>query len=217
VDNGNTFIQSPAFNGTGQGRLLARFARWFHRTGVATLNWGYGLGRVSADNGATWTDFERWESNLSKWTRREVDLSSLVTPSGQMRLRFEAVEGRRQSGYPLVELLVDDVQVVRLTSQCAAWSSSDIFPPGPVGDTLRVALEGGDVVLSWSMPPEDATHGAARFFPLHRSASPDSGFAQAAEPCNARWHDFGAATPYAGSHFYLVGARNAAGNSGEVP
>jgi hypothetical protein len=217
VDNGNTFIQSPAFNGTGQGRLLARFARWFHRTGVATLNWGYGLGRVSADNGATWTDFERWESNLSKWTRREVDLSSLVTPSGQMRLRFEAVEGRRQSGDPLVELLVDDVQVVRLTSQCAAWSSSDILPPGPVGDTLRVALEGGDVVLSWSMPPEDATHGAARFFPLYRSASPDSGFAQAAEPCNARWHDFGAATPYAGSYFYLVGARNAAGNSGEVP
>lgn len=217
VDGGNTFIRSPIFDGTGPGRLIVQFARWFHRTGVATLNTGYALARVTTDNGSTWTDVERWESNLSAWTRRELDLSAFVTPSTQMALRFEAVEGRRQPGDPLVELLIDDVRAYRRSVACSSSSSPDAKAPNPVGAALRAERHGEDVVLRWTSPPADADHDPARFFPVYRSSSPGGGYAVLHEPTEPTLHDAGAAGATAADAYYLVSARNAAGDSGESP
>ncbi|UCF68438.1 MAG: hypothetical protein JSV80_03855 [Acidobacteriota bacterium] len=56
LDNGTTYIVSPVFDGTGEGRLQARFWRWFHRTAVAYLNEGSYRARVSNDGGQSWID-----------------------------------------------------------------------------------------------------------------------------------------------------------------
>lgn len=217
VDRGTTYMQSPAFNGTGAGQLKLRFARWFHRTGVGPLNWSYDLARVSNDNGANWVDAERLESNNSQWVTRELDLGSLVTPTASMRLRFEATEGMRSPPDPLTELLIDDVRVFRRAVSCASFTPGETMPPNPVGDTLQVSQAGDDVLLRWTSPPVDSAHEPARFYPAYRSGAPSGGFSQIGSPTDVTWRDCESAKPWAGSLHYLLAAGNAAGTSGEEP
>ena len=152
----------------------------------------------------------------SAWTDVSLDLSSLVTPTASMRVRFEAEETSQISADPLTELLIDDVRVVRQFDGCIPFTPSETKPPNPVGGTLQAERRAGDVLLSWTAPAVDGLHDAARTFPIYRSATPAGGYGAAGEPTSTAWRDTtgGAAS---GTSFYLVAARNAAGTSGEEP
>ncbi len=218
VDRGTTFIESPLFDGTGEGALELRFARFVHRTGVAALNAAYYRALASNDGGNDWVELERLDANASHWTLRELALGDLLEPTGTMRLRFEAVESIRMPGDPLLEALIDEVEVFRRVANCEDFVPSDGNPPNPVGNTLSVVREEDAIRVTWQTPPEDVQHDAARFFPVYRSREPQAGFSKVAEPTEPLWRDRQAmedARPL--SFFYLVAARNAAGSSGEEP
>lgn len=216
VDRGTTSISSPAFDGSGDGRLILRFSRFYHRSGVSFLQSSYARAQVSTDGGANWQLLDELSSNAASWTDIEFDLTSRLEPTASMRLRFEAEERSQVSGDPLTELLIDDVRVIRSYEACLPFAPSETLPPNPVGATLRGERRGEDVALSWLAPPVDAQHDAARYFPVFRSASPSGGFAEAGEPTAPAWRDT-EGDAVSGSFFYLVAARNAAGTSGEEP
>jgi hypothetical protein len=217
IDRGTTWITSPEFTGLGDGELRLRFSRWFHRTGVQALDQGYYRAFASNDGGANWTELERLDATVPSWRKRDVDLDDHLEPSSSMKLRFEAHESIRMPGDPIVELLIDDVQVYRREDVCTHFESPDTLPPNSVGPTLEVSLDGGDVLLTWIAPGADTQHDPARSFPVRRSRQPTSGFETVAEPCRPLWRDMGRGDAAWGSRFYLVGARNAAGDSGELP
>ena len=218
VDRGTTYIESPLFDGVGEGALELRFSRFVHRTGVAALNEAYYRALASNDGGDNWVELERLDANVSHWTVREVDLADLLEPTGTMKLRFEAVESIRMPGDPLLEALIDEVDLLRRVTSCEPFSTSDDDAPNLVGNTLSVVRGKDSIRLSWQPPGEDADHDAARFFPVYRSSEPLGGFSKVAEPTGTLWRDREAmvdARPV--SLFYLVSARNAAGTSGEEP
>jgi hypothetical protein len=218
VDGGTSYIESPIFDGTGPGQLLLRFSRWFHRTGVAGwLNEGYYLARVSNDGGTSWTQLERLDSNASSWVQQEFDLSAHLAPTAEMTLHFEAGEVTRQPAEPLIELLIDDLRVFRREVYCDSFSPGETMAPNPVGPTLRVLRSEGDLLLEWTAPPTDTTHDPARYFPVYRSGSPVSEFAQVGDPTDCVWRDHRGGHPVGSPFYYLVAARNAAGSSGEEP
>lgn len=217
VDRGTTMITSPVFDGTNTSSLILRFARWFHRSGTNPFNDGRYTARISNNNGGSWTDLETLATNASSWVSQVFDITNTIPRTNQMRIRFEANETRRASGDPLIELLIDDVRITRRDPVCAPFSASETKVPNKVGGSLRVTRKGLDVALSWNAPAIDATHDAARFYPIYRSLTPTSGFASAGEPSATAFRDVDAAGPSTGSRYYLVGARNAAGSSGEEP
>ncbi len=216
VDRGRVHISSPVFSGLGGGRLMLYFSRFYHRSGVGFLQASNARAKVSTDGGTTYATIEDLSTNAAAWTDVTIDLTSLLTPTASMRVRFEAEETSQISADPLTELLIDDVRVVRQFDGCVPFTPSETKPPNPVGGTLRAERRAGDVRLSWTAPPVDALHDAARTYPVYRSGTPTGGYGAVGEPTSAAWRDTtgGAAS---GSSFYLVAAKNAAGTSGEEP
>ena len=219
LKKGTAYVTSPSLNGSGEGRLMLRFGRYFHRTNVGMGNTGLFLARVSADDGTNWTELERLEGNVARWTMRTIDVSAKVAPTATMRIRFEATEKVRymQGGEPLVELLIDDVTLFRRVDACSGFTATETLPPDRVGGTLTAVRAGRDVELRWVAPGVDAAHGPARFFPVYRSADAHTGFAAIGEPTATLFRDVDAAGTWNGTLYYLVTARNAAGSSGDEP
>ncbi len=217
VDIGTAFIESPTFDGTGEGTLYLEFARWFHRTKLNPLDEADYKLEVSNDGGATWTEVEKLETSASAWQVVRFDLDQFVPRSSNMKLRFSARELKRQPGDPLVELLIDDVHAWREKEECDPFTPTEDLPPNPVGNTVRVTRRRFDVRLEWTAPSTDADHGPARFFPVWRSGRPDGGFDEVGSPTATFHVDVDAGGPSSGTYFYLVSAENAAGDSGEAP
>ncbi len=217
LDRGTAYIDSPEFDGTGAETLPLRFARWFHRSGVGFLNEARYRAQVSNDGGTSWRDIDSLEIDASTWTVVEIDLASRIVPTDRMRLRFLAREVQRVSGDPLVELLIDDVSVVSRASICEPFTSPDGLPPDAVGPTLRLRRDGSDLRLEWSAPPAGPSRDPARFYPVWRSARADGGFGMIGEPTAPFLVEPDGGLPLGGHGFFLVSARNAAGESGEAP
>ncbi|GEM_PF-4639663 len=219
VDVGSTYVTSPAFDGTGEGTLVLRFARFVHRTGVTQLNEGYVRVLASNDDGANWTQLERMDVTAPSWEVRELDVSSAVAPTATMRVRFEAHETLRTPGDPLVECLVDDVEVFRWIATCEDRQPAEEDPPNPVGATLLVTREPDAVVLSWQEPPANEAHDRARTYPTWRSDDPSGGFVKVAEPMATSWEDWDAMGDlrYVPLLCWEVSAANDGGDSGETP
>ncbi|MCU0231678.1 MAG: hypothetical protein MUC67_09920, partial [Acidobacteria bacterium] len=168
------------------------------------------------DGGTTYTTIEDLSSNAAAWTDVTLDLGTFVTRTASMRVRFEAEETSQISADPLTELLIDDVRVVRQYDGCFPFTPSETKVPNAVGASLLAERRTGDVALTWTAPPVDASHDPARFYPVFRSATAVGGYSAAGEPTSTAWRDTGGGAA-SGTAFYLVAARNAAGTSGEEP
>lgn len=217
VDRGVVWLESPTFDGTGDGPLTAGWKRWLHRSNVTGLNTARYRARLSNNGGASWTDLESIELNASVWSDVQFDISSILPRTTNMKLRFEAEESIRSPGDPVLELLIDDVRIAKTSIVCAPFTPTETRTPNPVGGTLLVTRVGGDVKLSWTAPGSDATHDPARFYPIYRSAAPTTGFASIGEATVPSYRDPDQGVAAVGSRFYLVSAKNAAGTSGEEP
>ena len=87
--------------------------------------------------------------------------------------------------------------------------------PNQVGNTLKLAKSGnGDPVLSWIAPPSDGTHSPASSYDVFRATGATLPFRFLVNVSSPTHTDTDEEPQTA---FYLVGARNSCGSSGEEP
>ncbi len=113
VDGGPTSLSSPIFNGTGDGDLYLTYFRWFSNNLGANRHQATDnlTVLVSNDGGASWSTIETFNDNEGKWTFNSVNLTSILTPTAIMRVKFVA---RDSSPDSTVEAGVDDVNIFRM-------------------------------------------------------------------------------------------------------
>jgi hypothetical protein len=102
VDAGTTTLTSPTFTALHASDWIS-YARWFYGSAGDSF-----MSQISNNNGATWVTIENLTSSAPVWTLRSFTLSTYVTPTTQMKLRFRATDGTPAS---TCEAAVDNVMV----------------------------------------------------------------------------------------------------------
>lgn len=215
VTKGTVWITSPRLDTSGGGRVLLDFSRWLTFTGRSFSGTLEYRAEGSGDDGATWALLDQSLGNFPAWSTQHLEMTGLVPPSAQTRVRF-SIKEVLGSGSASSVLAIDDVRVQRRYGVCAAFAAGESHAPHAVGPTLLVTTSGPDVRLLWTAPPADATHDAATFFDVYRAPGTPAGFTIAGAATLGTWRDAGAAAGGT-TAFYVVAARNAAGTSGEAP
>ncbi|MCA9752959.1 MAG: choice-of-anchor B family protein [Gemmatimonadetes bacterium] len=108
VDNGRTTLLSPVFDASGFGTVGLRYQRWFSNRAPSQSDDEFRTD-VSTDGGSTWTNLETLSFGTDSWAEVTIDLSSVVTPTATMQLRFVA-EDLGDDQY--VEAGVDEVALL---------------------------------------------------------------------------------------------------------
>lgn len=124
VDGGTTTLTSPILNATGgTGDAYIAYQRWYSNNQGAAPNADSMPVQISNNNGSTWTQLELVTENAAEWRFKQFRIADFVTPTNQMRVRFQA---RDLGSGSIVEAGVDDLEIVFL----------DCTPPPPscVGD-----------------------------------------------------------------------------------
>jgi hypothetical protein len=144
VDNGRTTLLSPVFNGAGFGDLTLTYQRWFANNAPVQSDDEF-RADVSTDGGGTWMNLETLDFGTNSWVEVMIDLSAVVTPTSQMRLRFVAEDlGVDQH----VEAGIDDVRIlssatdapVQVTSGARRLALSSASP-NPFRESTTLDLE----------------------------------------------------------------------------
>ncbi len=106
LDGGPTRLISPTFDLSG-GDATVSYARWFRSVNGVVDRFTV---QISNDNGNTWTTVEDIPNQAAQWFVNEFRVSTFVTPTATMRIRFNAVDNPNDS---VVEAGVDAVLVAR--------------------------------------------------------------------------------------------------------
>jgi hypothetical protein len=124
-----------------------------------------------------------------------------------LRMSFVVTDGASDD---IVEAGIDSVVIEGIRQVC---DPVVINPPNEVGATLYLSKAGAEVSLAWSEPPVDASHDAVIFYAVYESDSVKQGFRMAEAPMSA-----GCIRPLGGGdRYFVVGAANGGGMSGEEP
>jgi hypothetical protein len=123
LDGGPTQLVSPLFDATLGAAALVRYAAWLYNDdGDDSLSVA-----VSANNGSSWVTVRTYTGLRGGWIEDSFEVSSFVTPSANMRLRFSAADSPNNS---ITEAAVDLVSVVTVDgspcSQIANYCTSKI-------------------------------------------------------------------------------------------
>jgi hypothetical protein len=87
--------------------------------------------------------------------------------------------------------------------------------PNEVGTSLRLAKNGGNVELIWDEPTVDSSHDPATSYDIFRAtAAPAGDYIILANVSSTAHTDSASPSPRS---YYVVGARNSCGSSGEEP
>ncbi|MGE0480304.1 MAG: hypothetical protein AB7Q17_07515 [Phycisphaerae bacterium] len=130
VDGGPTRLQSPLLDCSAPGDYQLSYARWFYcdddaipsDRDVMTVE-------ISNNNGTNWTPVETVSHNPT-WTTVSFNVNSLIAPTGQVRVRFNAVDNPNNS---VVEAGVDAFSIVRV--DCApAFADGDMNCDGVINN-----------------------------------------------------------------------------------
>ena len=161
VDGGFTTLLSPVFDAAGIGSLELSYWRWYSNTTGASPNADIFEVEVSADGGATWVDVETvgptGTGTDGEWFQASFELTSIITPTATMQLRFIASDLGNGS---IVEAAIDDIEVVGLESAipdpvryCTANPNSTGVPAViDFSGSVRVA-NNDFLLLASNMPP----------------------------------------------------------------
>lgn len=92
VDDGTTILTSPTFD-LSEGDSKISYARWYSNSEGDDPNNDVFVVQVSSDNGGSWTVAETVgpiEESSGGWYEHSFWVGSFVTPSSQVKIRFEA-------------------------------------------------------------------------------------------------------------------------------
>jgi Zn-dependent metalloprotease len=152
VDGGTTTLTSPAFDLSGNDAQI-HYARWYSNDFGAAPNTDTFKVLISNNNGSSWTLVEKvGPTNQASggWYEYSFWVSSLITPSSQMKLRFEASDLGDGS---VVEAAIDDVSVTsyECNTNVPSITTNDV-PDWTIGVAYSSQLEvvGGVGPLTWS-------------------------------------------------------------------
>lgn len=152
VDDGTTILTSPAFD-LSAGDAKIHYARWYSNDyGNAPHSDVFEV-YISNNNGANWTLVETVgpvEQASGGWYEQTFWVSDIITPTFQMRLRFEASDLGEGS---VVEAAVDDVTVTIYECDIYALEIvTESLPDWTVNSPYSQQLEaiGGTGALTWT-------------------------------------------------------------------
>lgn len=141
IDGGATTLISPVFSATGAD-VYVSYWRWYSN------NQGSAPGEdsmpisISNNGGATWTQLELVTENAGAWVSKAFRVADFVTPTTNMRLKFEA---RDLNSGSVVEAAIDDVRVFGYV--CSPSMSADLN-----NDQLVNGTDLGVLLGSWGQP-----------------------------------------------------------------
>ena len=137
VDGGVTTLLSPVMNASNPESSIA-YRRWYSNNLGGAPNADSMPVSISNNGGSTWVLLENVTENAGAWVEKSFRVADFVTPSANVRLKFEA---RDLGTGSLVEAGVD---FVRIVTQACPPVAGDLDGNGSVG--------GGDLAIllgSW--------------------------------------------------------------------
>ncbi|MDA1106144.1 MAG: hypothetical protein O2855_06075 [Planctomycetota bacterium] len=140
IDGGITTLTSPAFDATSGGTLS--FWLWYSNDQGSTPETDTFPIEISNNNGASYLPLETLPTtgSTNAWVLKEYNISSVITPSAQMRVRFRAAD--LDSG-SIVEAAVDDFSFGGLECDDTPSTPGDLNGDGIVnGVDLSAMLAG---------------------------------------------------------------------------
>jgi len=143
VDGGITTLLSPVFDASGLNSIEVSYWRWYSNTEGASPNADIFEVEVSANGGATWVDVETvgptGAGTDGGWIQASFELTSIVTPSANMQLRFIASDLGNGS---IVEAAIDDIEIVGLGSSIPDPVRYCTANPNSTGLPTRIDFNG---------------------------------------------------------------------------
>ncbi|MEZ6003034.1 MAG: hypothetical protein R3F33_02495 [Planctomycetota bacterium] len=130
VDGGATTLLSPVFNASNGGSIS--YWRWYSNSAGSAPNADIFTVELSGDGGSTWHLVENVgpTGGLTNggWFQKNFQISSVTTPTANMRLRFIASDLGSGS---IVEAAIDDVEGVLFTASDANLGTRYCSPANP--------------------------------------------------------------------------------------
>jgi choice-of-anchor B domain-containing protein len=112
VDDGTTTLLSPTLDATGLADPTITYWRWFSNNQGSAAGEDVLMVDISNNNGASWVSLEivgpTGPDTTGGWIRHMARISDFVTPTNQIRLRFETGDLFNGS---IVEAAIDDLSI----------------------------------------------------------------------------------------------------------
>ncbi len=122
VDGGTTYLISPTFD-LSEDSYLMEYAFWYTNFAGDNPYDDYFKVWVSADNGASWDLAQSFgPSSESGWKVEKFAVDSYITPTDQVKIRFEAAD---LGGGSVVEAGVDAFKLVKINCEPVAISDHE--------------------------------------------------------------------------------------------
>jgi aminopeptidase S len=156
VDGGTTTLTSPIFSAAGLSDPRVGYWAWYSNNLGGAPNEDSMPVLLSNNGGTTWTQVELISTSATAWVERTIRIASFMTPTSQMRIRFQA---RDLNSGSLVEAAIDDLRVFGY--DCTAPRPGDINGSGTVdGSDLALLLSGWGTAGQSDINADGVTEGA---------------------------------------------------------
>jgi hypothetical protein len=147
LDGGKTTLTTPTFDLTHVTNPTLAYWRWYTNNLGNNPNEDTWVVQVSSDGGTSWVDLERTTSSANAWTEKTFLLTSYITLTNQVVVRFVASDLVNNS---LLEAAVDDVEI---NGAIQPMGADDAAQPRLLRlDPARPSPTAGGTAISFATP-----------------------------------------------------------------